>query len=90
MRIVLRLALTLVLVAVMAFCCFGFFASFEPPGFLIFRSLYGAVAIACVVAIVAVWIINPMKRLEGATVMPTRWLIPSFLPPPQLEPQHLP
>jgi uncharacterized membrane protein YccC len=62
MRIVSRLALTLILVAVTAFCCFGFFASFEPPGFLVFRWFYGAVAIACVVAIVAVWFISPTRR----------------------------
>ena len=62
MRIVLRLALTLVLVAVTAFCCFGFLASFEPPGFLVFRWLYGAVAITCVVSIAAVWLISPMRR----------------------------
>ena len=62
MRIVSRLALTLILVAVTAFCCFGFFASFEPPGFLVFRWLYGAVAIACVIAIVAVWLRSPSRR----------------------------
>ena len=62
MRIVSRLALTLILVAVTAFCGFGFLASFEPPGFLVFRWLYGAVAIACVVAIVAVWLISPSRR----------------------------
>jgi hypothetical protein len=62
MRIVSRLALTLILVAVTAFCVFGFFASFEPPGFLVFRWLYGAVAIACVIAIVAVWLRSPSRR----------------------------
>ena len=37
-------------------------ATFEPPGFLVFRWLYGAVAIACVVAIVAVWLKSPPRR----------------------------
>jgi hypothetical protein len=37
MRLVPKLALTLLLVAVAAFCAFGFLASFEPPGFLVFR-----------------------------------------------------
>ncbi len=56
MRLFPRLALTLVLIAFTAFCGFGFLASFESPGFLVFRWLYGAVAIACVVAIVVVWL----------------------------------
>ncbi len=62
MRIVLRLALTLILIAVTAFCGFGFLASYEPPGLIVFRWLYGAVAIACVVAIVAVWLISPVRH----------------------------
>ena len=61
MRIVPRLALSLVLIAVTTFCGFGFLASFEPPGFLVFRWLYGAVAITCVVAILAVWLISPTR-----------------------------
>jgi len=61
-RIVLRLALTLILVAIAAFCCFGFLASFEPPGFLVFRWLYGAVTVACIVAIVAVWLVKTTRR----------------------------
>jgi uncharacterized membrane protein YphA (DoxX/SURF4 family) len=58
MRIVLRLALTLILVLITAFCCFGFMASGElkPDGLANpFRWLYGAMVVACVVAIVAVW-----------------------------------
>jgi hypothetical protein len=67
MRIVLRLALTLILVAIAAFCCFGFLASFEPPVLpeaanLVIRWLYGAVAVACVVAIVAVWLWKTTRR----------------------------
>jgi len=61
MRIVPRLALTLILVAIAAFCCFGFLASFEPPGFLAVRWLYGAFAVACVAAIVAVWLVKTTR-----------------------------
>jgi hypothetical protein len=62
MRLILRLALTLVLVAIAAFCCFGFMASYESPDFLIFRWLYGAVFIACVAAIVAIWVVKATRR----------------------------
>jgi hypothetical protein len=58
MRTVLRWALTLILVLITAFCCFGFGASgeFKPDGLANpFRWLYGAMFVACVVAIVAVW-----------------------------------
>jgi hypothetical protein len=55
-----RLALTLVLVAVAAFCCFGFMASYESPAFLTFRWLYGAVFLACVAAIV--WVVKATRR----------------------------
>ena len=64
MRLILRLALTLILVAIAAFCCYGFAASFEPgPGwFLVFRWLYGTLVIACVAAIVAVWVVKATRR----------------------------
>ena len=62
MRLVLRLALTLILVAIAAFCCFGFLASFESPDFLVFRWLYGAVVVACVAAMVAVWVVKTTRR----------------------------
>ena len=60
MRLILRLALTLVLVAIAAFCCFGFMASYEIPDFLMFRWLYAAVFIACVAAIV--WVVKATRR----------------------------
>jgi hypothetical protein len=57
MSIVLRWALTLILVAITAFCCFGFLAGgeFKPWGSNAFRLLYGTAVVACVIAIVAVW-----------------------------------
>ena len=62
MRIVPKFALTLILFAITGFCCFGFLASYEPPGFLAVRWLYGAVAVACVVAILAIWFVRPTRR----------------------------
>jgi hypothetical protein len=65
MRIVLRWALTLILVLITAFCCFGFMASaeFKPDGPANpFRWLYGATGIAGVVAIVAVWRAKALRR----------------------------
>ena len=65
MRLILRLALTLVLVAVAAFCCFGFMASaeYKPDGIANpFRWLYGILFIACVATIVAIWVVKAMRR----------------------------
>jgi len=62
MRIVLRLALTLILTNVTAFCCLEFLASFDPPGSLVSRWLYGAVTVACIIAIVAVWIVRTARH----------------------------
>jgi hypothetical protein len=69
MRLILRLALTLVLVAIAAFCCFGFMASYESPDFLMFRWFYGTVVIACVAAIVAVWVVKATRRLALTIVL---------------------
>jgi hypothetical protein len=64
MRLVLRWALTLILILIAAFCCFGFLASgeFEPPGSNAFRVLYGTAVVACVVALVAVWRVKTRGR----------------------------
>jgi hypothetical protein len=64
MRIVLRWALTLILVLIAAFCCFGFLAcgEFKPPGSNVFRLLYGTAVVACVVALVAVWRVKTRGR----------------------------
>ena len=56
MHLISRMALTSILAAIAAFCCYGFLATFEPPGFLVFRWLYGAVAVGCIIAIAAVWL----------------------------------
>ena len=57
MHVFLRWALTLIVVIIAAFCCFGFLASgeFEPRGSNSFRLLYGTAIVACVCATVAVW-----------------------------------
>jgi hypothetical protein len=62
MDILLRLTLSLLLAAVTAFCCFGFLASFEAPGFPVFRLLYGSVAVTSVAAIAASWLTRPPSR----------------------------
>jgi hypothetical protein len=64
MRLVLRWALTLILIPIAAFCCFGFLASggFEPPSSIAFRWLYWAAAVACIVSLVAVWLVKAGRR----------------------------
>ena len=62
MRLILRLALTLVLVAIAAFCCFGFMASYESPPYNLGHWFYGIVGIACVADIVAVWVVKATRR----------------------------
>jgi hypothetical protein len=69
MRIFLRWALTLILVLIVAFGCFGFLASaeFKPDGLANpFRWLYGATVVASVVAsvvaVVAVWRAKALRR----------------------------
>lgn len=49
-----RVVLALVLLGVAAFCIFGFLATFEPPGALGLRIVYGTV---CVLAVIgAMWL----------------------------------
>ena len=62
MRLILKSAVTLVLVAIAAFSCFGFMASAEngPIGITNPTSwLYGGTFVVCVVADVVVWRANP-------------------------------
>jgi hypothetical protein len=72
MRLILRLALTLVLVPIAAFCCFGFMASaeYEPDGLANpSRWLYGIMVIAWVAAIVAVWVVKATRPLALTLVL---------------------
>jgi hypothetical protein len=69
MRLILRLALTLVLVAIAAFCCFGFMASYEGPPYNLGHWFYGTVGIACVADIVAVWVLTATWRLALTLVL---------------------
>ncbi|MHC5537263.1 hypothetical protein ACYOEI_03385 [Singulisphaera rosea] len=55
MRIAWKMALTLILVTIIAFCGFGFLASFEPPGFPAVRWLYGSASVACTIGIFPIW-----------------------------------
>jgi len=66
-RAKVRWALTLILVLIATFCCFCFVASVvgPPEGPLNpFRWLYGSAVVACVVAIVAVWVVKATRRQE--------------------------
>ena len=65
MRIVLRWALTIILLLITALGCFGFGAcgEYKPDGLANpFRWLYGSTVIACVAAIVAVWRAKALRR----------------------------
>ncbi len=55
MSVLIQAVSTLALVAIMAFCIFGFLATFEPPGFPVLRWLYAGCVAACLVAIGGVW-----------------------------------
>jgi hypothetical protein len=56
----LRVVLTVVLVPIAAFCCFGFLDSAEagPSGAIAYRWLYGTGILACLAAVVAVWVVK--------------------------------
>jgi hypothetical protein len=76
MRLILRLALTFVLVAVAAFCCFGFMASAEGDANDMlaalanpFRWFYGIVFAGCIAAFVAVWGVKVPTRLALTLVL---------------------
>ena len=67
MNIVVRLIVTLVCLAVMAFCAFGFLATFEPlPAATqwTWRAIYGCVAALATTGIVAINVWFP-RSLEG-------------------------
>ena len=62
MPFIARAVVALVLLAVAAFCVFGFLATFEPidpEAQLIWRAVYGGVGLGCVAG--AVWLILAHK-----------------------------
>ena len=65
MRILLALFGSLVLLAVAAFCAFGFLATFEPTNnageFLAFRIGYAVVGLGCVAGLIAL-IVKAVRR----------------------------
>ena len=48
-----------VLLAIIAFCGFGFMATFEPPGFIGWRIIYGVGGLACLLGIVGLALPGP-------------------------------
>lgn len=64
MATVARVVVSAALLAVAAFCAFGFLATYEPPGFPAARAVYGTVGAACVVA--AGWALMRKGRAEPA------------------------
>lgn len=55
-----RVLVATVLLAIVAFCAFGFLATFEPPGFVAMRIGYGIVGLACFGG--AVWALLAKRR----------------------------
>ena len=55
-----RVVLTVILVPIAAFCCFGFLDSAEagPQYANAYRWLYGAGMLACLAAVAAVWLVK--------------------------------
>ncbi len=58
MRMVPKLVLTVTLVAISVSCGNGFLATFEPPGFVAARLLYGAFGLACVAGMGVLWFVK--------------------------------
>lgn len=65
MKLLLALLGSLVLLAVFAFCAFGFLATFEPTNnrvqFLAFRVGYAVVALGCLAGMISL-IVNAVRR----------------------------
>jgi hypothetical protein len=47
MPMFVRLAVALILLGVVAFCIVGFMATYEPPGFPVWRLVYGVAGLTC-------------------------------------------
>jgi hypothetical protein len=50
-----RVVFALGMVPVVGFCPFGFLATYEPPGFPVWRAFYGLTGVAGMVAVAATW-----------------------------------
>lgn len=50
MRLIARMVTALILLAIAAFCGFGYLATFEPPGFPLMRWIYAVVGGICAAA----------------------------------------
>lgn len=65
MKVILTIVMSLLLLAVAAFCLFGFLATFEPTDrpsqFLAFRVGYGVVGVGCLAGIVAL-VVKAVRR----------------------------
>jgi len=55
MATVARIVGTMVLLAVAAFCAFGFMATYEAPGWPVLRTVYAVIAAVCLAGVVGVW-----------------------------------
>jgi hypothetical protein len=56
----MRILIALIALAVLAFCGFGFLATYEPPGFMLWRIGYGIAGAACLG--VVTWALTAGKR----------------------------
>jgi hypothetical protein len=53
----MRILFALIALAILAFCGFGFLATYEPPGFMAWRIGYGIAGAACLA--VLIWALTP-------------------------------
>lgn len=60
MNRIIRIVIALVLLAVAAFCAFGFLATFEPPSHIPLRVAYGCIGLACLAG--ASWLMMMKPR----------------------------
>lgn len=61
MILIFRVLLMLVLLAIAAFCLFGFLATFEPPQYPGWRVAYGTVGVICIIGAIGVMLV-PHRR----------------------------
>ncbi len=63
MPIAIRLAISVVLLAVLGFCVFGFFASYEPPVTFGAQTIYAMTAAMCALAMTGMWL-DPHRAIH--------------------------